>query len=192
MNRLLIAAVAAAGIIVSPSAALAKKKPELTPLQLQQMQSRDVEAPKNVAFAAVMTVLQDSGYRIGSADKDTGLITGAASTNSKLTWRPFVGFGRGKKTPVVSAFIEDRSPTMSRIRLNFVMSQNSSNQFGGNSDEEPILDPAVYQDAFEKIEQAVFVRQASDAPQAVGPSAEPVVQANPAGGASNQAPATPQ
>lgn len=192
MKSIVIAAAAVAGLAMAPSAAIAKKKPEMTPLQLQQMQSRDVEASKNVAFAAVMTVLQDSGYRIGSADRETGLITGTASTNSKLTWMPFVGFGRGKKTPVVSAFIEDRGPAMTRIRLNFVMSRNSTNQFGGNSDEEPILDAAVYQDAFEKIEQAVFIRQAGDAPSTSRSGGDSTPQAQPAITASSEVATVPQ
>ena len=170
------AAVAALALLSAAMPAAAKKQPELTPLQLQQMQARDLEASHDTAFAAVMTVLQDSGYRIGNADKDTGLITGSASTSSKLTWAPFVGFGRGKKTPVVSAYIEQRGPKMSRVRLNFVMGRASSNQFGNNADEEPILDPKVYQDAFEKIEQAVFIRQAMDAPSATSdPVSTPVV-----------------
>ena len=48
---------------------------------------------------------------------------------------------------------------MTKVRLNFVMTKVSVSGFGGGEDEEPILDPAIYQEAFEKIEQAVFVRQ---------------------------------
>ena len=140
------------------------KKPELSSLQLQQMQSRDVEASKPIAFSAVMTVLQDAGYRIGGADKDTGLITGTASTNSKVTWAPFIGFGRGKKTPVVSAYIEELSPSITRVRFNFVMTNFTSNQYGSDAGEEPIIDPVVYQTAFEKVEQAIFVRKAMAPP----------------------------
>ena len=72
-----------------------------------------------------MTILQDSGYRIQAADKDTGLITATASTKAKMTWVPFVGFGKSKKTPVVSAYIEDRGAG-SRIRLSFVMAKTKS------------------------------------------------------------------
>ncbi len=146
------------------SGAFAEKKPKMSGLELQQMQSRDFEAPQKVAFAAVMSVLQDDGYSIGSADRETGLITGTASTKSKMTWLPFVGFGRSKKTPVVSAYIEERGAANSRIRLNFVMGKvSSSGGSVGLSDEEPILDPAVYQSAFEKIDKAVFLRLSIDA-----------------------------
>lgn len=151
---------------LSTSAAhAAKKPPELTGLELQQIQSRDLETTKDTAFAAVMTVLQDAGYRIGSADRDTGLITGMASTTGHTVYSLWSGFGKSKKTPIVSAYVEARGPAMARVRLNFVMAKVKSTIYGaGAQDEEPILDPAIYQTAFEKINQAVFVRQAMDGP----------------------------
>ena len=153
-------AVAASG---SPS--LAKKAPEISPLALQQMQTRDYDLTKVVSFPAVMTVLQDSGYRIQAADKDTGLITATASTKSKMTWMPFVGFGRSKKTPVVSAFIEDRGAG-SRVRLNFVLAKTKNGAYGSSwSDEEPINDAAIYRDAFERIDREIFTRVALAAPK---------------------------
>jgi hypothetical protein len=152
---------AAFAMVASPQIAYAGKKSTMSSLQIQEMQTKDVEADKNTAFSAVMTVLQDSGYRIGNADKETGLITGTASTGTKTTWLPFVGFGKSKKTPVVSAFVEDLSPAVTKIRLNFVMTKVSANGFGGGEDEEPILDPVIYQDAFEKIDQAIFIRQST-------------------------------
>lgn len=155
--------------------ALAKKQPKLSGLELQQIQAKDFEANKSVVFSAVMSVLQDDGYRIGSADKDTGLITASASTKTKTTWMPFIGFGSSKKTPVVSAYIEDRGPAISRVRLSFVMGKiSNNNSFGGVTDEEPIIDPVVYREAFEKINQAVFVRLAMDAPS---PAVKPAVAA---------------
>jgi hypothetical protein len=148
---------------IAPQAAIAKKNTKMSALQIQELQTKDVEADRNVSFSAIMTVLQDSGYRIGAADKETGLITGVASTNTKTTWMPFVGFGKSKKTPVVSAFIEELSPSVTKIRLSFVMTKVSAGGMGGSQDEEPILDPNIYKDAFEKIEQAIFVRQSMKA-----------------------------
>ena len=161
-----------AGCIAAMAASAQAKKPEISGLELQQIQAKDIEAPKDVAFAAVMTVLQDAGYRIGSADKDTGLITGMASTSNKLSYSLWSGMGKSKKTPVVSAYIEGRGTSASRVRLSFVMAKVKSTIYGsGAQDEEPIYDPAVYRTAFEKIEQAVFVRLAMDAP-AVAPPAQ--------------------
>ncbi|UIJ46272.1 hypothetical protein LZK98_04815 [Sphingomonas cannabina] len=138
----------------------AAKKVERSALEIQQMQSRDIEGDKALVFGAVMTVLQDAGYRIQAADKDTGLITGVSSTKSKLTYSLWSGFGKSKKSPVVSAFIEERAPGVTNVRLSFVMAKVRSTLYGsGAQDEEPIYDPAVYSDAFEKINQSVFVRK---------------------------------
>ena len=150
--------------VVAPHSAQAKKKPEVSGLALQQIQSRDYEVSKTVSYPAVMTVLQDAGYRISAADKDTGLITGSASTNSGMSYNLFFGFGRSKKTPIVSAFIEDRGAG-SRFRLNFVLAKTKSSLYGmSSSDEEPITDPVVYTGAFEKIEKEIFVRLALATP----------------------------
>jgi hypothetical protein len=82
-----------------------------------------------------------------------------------------VGFGKSKKTPVVSAYIEERGATMARVRLSFVLTKNAGNQFGASADEEPIIDPTVYQGAFEKINKEVFVRQAMSNPIPVATTA---------------------
>jgi hypothetical protein len=176
MRRIvLVASVIGASLAISP--AFAKKQPEISGLALQQMQSRDYEINKSVSFPAVMTVLQDSGYRIQSADKDTGLITATASTKSKTTWVPFVGFGKSKKTPVVSAFIEDRGRG-SRVRMNFILAKSRKGAYGmGWDDEEPILDPQIYRDAFERIDKEIFTRQALLVP--TSPAVAPVPIAAP-------------
>jgi hypothetical protein len=166
-------------ITLSGTPAIAKKPPQISALALQQMQSRDYESGKIISFPAVMTILQDSGYRIQAADRDTGLITATASTNSKMTWAPFVGFGRSKKTPVVSAFIEDRGAG-SRVRLTFVMAKTKNGAYGSNwSDEEPIVDAAVYRDAFERIDREIFTRLALAAPKPVPAPAPALVPTTP-------------
>jgi len=179
----IVASVIGATLVISP--ALAKKAPPISGLALQQMQARDYEVGKIVSFPAVMTVLQDSGYRIQSADRDTGLITATASTKSKTTWAPFVGFGKSKKTPVVSAFIEDRG-LGSRVRMNFILAKSKKGAYGmGWEDEEPILDQQVYRDAFERVEKEIFTRQALATPTAapapiqaaIAPAAEPAAPA---------------
>lgn len=180
MRHILLPMVAFSVLATAP--AEAKKQPQVSGLALQQIQSRDYEVGKEISFPAVMTVLQDAGYRIAEADKDTGLITGTASTKSVTTYNIFWGLGKKKRTPVVSAFVEDRGRG-SRIRLNFVLTTSKSRIYGvGSADEEPITDPAIYRDAFEKIEKEIFVRQAlnAPAPQTVAPSAPPGQVAAPA------------
>jgi hypothetical protein len=157
MKKLIILA----GLVIASVATpvLAKPKQELSPLQLQSMQTKEFETTKDQAFGAVMTVLQDSGYRIQSGDVQSGLITGVGSTTGKMSYSLWSGFGKKKLTPIVSAFIEQIGP-VSKIRLNFIMAKVKSTVYGSQpQDEVPVIDSAVYQDAFEKIGQALFVRQ---------------------------------
>lgn len=158
--RLGLTAAALAISVVGVTQSFAKDKtPEMTPLQIQAMQSRDIEGSYKTVFASLMSVLQDAGYRIENADRDTGLVTGVGSSKGKLTYNLFTGFGKSKKSPIVSAFAEEINANTTRVRLNFVMAKIKSNGYGSQpQDEEPVLDAAVYQDAFEKLNQAVFIR----------------------------------
>lgn len=188
-GKTIMAAALIAGLASAPVPAAAKKKEEISALALQQLQSKDFEADKNTTFAAVMTVLQDEGYRVQTGDRETGLITATGSGKKKLTWLPFVGFGTSKKTPVVTAFVEDLGPQVTRVRLNFVMAKIKANAYGGDlGDEEPITDAAVYTDAFEKVSQGIFIRQSMAARPAT--STAPAVAVAEMGGAPTVVPAS--
>ena len=171
-------AVLLAAAAVTPVAA--EKKPQLSGLELQQIQARDMETTIDVAFPAVMTVLQDAGYRIQSADKATGLIVAEGSSNKIATYNIWYGLGSKKRIPTVSAFIEARGPQYTRVRLSFVMSlRKSRNAF---SDEDPVTDPEVYRQAFEQIEKEIFTRNAMNAAApvlAATPTGAPTVSATP-------------
>src|SRR4051794_18760134 len=119
LKNITISAAIAGAFISLP--AHAAKPSALSGLALQQIQAKDFETTAAIAFPAAMTVLQDAGYRIQSADKDTGLITGTASTGSHLIWAPFAGFRSKKQVPIVSVFIEQRGPNLTRIRFNYVL-----------------------------------------------------------------------
>ena len=173
----LIKKLALATVVFSVSQAAYAEKPTITGMELQQIQAKDFETGYEIGFPAVMTVLQDSGYRILSAQKDTGLITAIGSSSSHIIWAPFMGFRSKKQVPAVSVFIESRSKTLTRIRLSFVMSTGKSDK--AFTDEKPLTDPAVYRDAFERIEKEIFVRQSMDSP-APAPTPAPAPAAAPA------------
>lgn len=52
-----------------------QQKSTKTSLELQAIQAKEFETTKKIAFASVLSVFQDLGYIIGSADFDTGFIT---------------------------------------------------------------------------------------------------------------------
>ena len=161
MKAPFFAAVAAVSFSLTSIPAYAKDPP-LTGLALQQIQARDFEASVDTLFPSIITVLQDSGYRIDQADKASGFISGIGSAEQKTTFNLIWGFGKKKEVPMVSVFVEQRGPNIARARLNFVLSKAKSRKV--YTDESPITDPTVYKDAFERIEKELFVRQSMNAP----------------------------
>lgn len=138
--------------LVGCAAPQAKK----TSIQLQAFQARDFETTQKIAFASVMSVFQDLGFAIGSADYDTGFITAKSPTEQAFV--PFVG---QKMTHVnATAFIEPMGTKRTKVRLTYVLSAQTSSGYGMKGEKEiPIEDPEKYQESFEKIQKAIFVRE---------------------------------
>ena len=142
--------------------------PVMTPLEIQSLQTREFEYDKSIVFASTMSVFQDLGYIVSSADLDTGLITTESPATSDraafparftilpelMIWSDVTSVMQTKAT----AFIEQIG-NRSRVRLNFVATRQASSVHGQTSRQDtPILDAAVYQNAFERIANAIFVR----------------------------------
>lgn len=137
-------------------ACVAPSKPQLTSLQLQVIQSRDFETSRRFAFASVMSVFQDLGYIIESANLDTGFITAKSPTKSAFEY--YRGAAMMKCTKA-TAFIEELKPGLTKVRLNFVDSVETSGQQGNkNMNEEAVENPQIYQNAFTRIQEAIFIR----------------------------------
>jgi len=134
-----------------------KKK---TSLEIQAIQAQDFETTKSVGFASVLSVFQDLGYIVESADKDTGFITAKSPTNSTHDWL-FTG-SKFQSNTKATAFVEEIVKGKTKIRLNFVNSEKSSSAWGQNSQQDvPVEDAKVYEKAFKKIGDAIFVRSGS-------------------------------
>ena len=135
------------------------RTPELTPLEIQSLQTREYEYKKEVVFPSVMSVFQDLGYTIKSADKDTGLITAESAATSDAALK-FWGVSKVTQTSA-TAFIEEIGTT-TRVRVSFVVTNKTSYSRGQTDREDtPILNAEVYGNAFERIENAIFVRSAN-------------------------------
>ncbi len=163
--------------------------PKMNSLQIQAMQTRDFNTSKTKAFNAVMTVFQNDGYTIGTANKSTGYITGKGLTQSN----PFVDqYGRmsssdggfasgmldfmaagevenGRHQPIhtnysiaASAYVTPvktgKKPT-TKIRISYIQKKVVS---GGdtNKTSTQVLDPNLYQEAFNDIRQQLFIAPA--------------------------------
>ena len=135
-------------------------EPTLTPAEIQSMQTRQYEEGKDIVFASVISVFQDLGYQIASADLPTGIITSQSAAVNDATYSFLTGVTKNSQTKG-TAFVETIGETTS-VRLNFVISTNQSYGYGQQrKNEVPVLDSQIYQNAFEKVENAIFVRSSN-------------------------------
>lgn len=153
--------VAILSLIVIVTPAQAKKQPTLTPMELQSLQSREFRAPKNQVFSSLVSVFQDMGYQISEADMASGFITAGSANKNKTSFLEAMGGLQSHGATRATAFVEEMPSGLTRARLNFMNTKNSSSGWGrSSSNDKPILEPKTYQVAFERIEQALFERGA--------------------------------
>lgn len=151
---------ASAALLLAATALLvgcAAQKPAATrtALELQAIQSKEFECTKQQAFAAALSVFQDLGYVVSTASLDTGLITAKSPTRQS-----FVVWAFRMRDRKATAFVEDVGKNRARIRLNFVESTQTSGAYGYRSeDDTPIESPELYQETFQKIQHAIFIRK---------------------------------
>ena len=132
----------------------------LTPLEMQSMQSRSYDTGKEIVFPSVMSVFQDLGYTINSADIETGLITAESTAESDKMMKFWLGVTKVSQTKA-NAFIEEIG-SETKVRINFVVTKKKSSWYGQEDrEDDQVLSPEPYQNAFEKIENAIFLRNNS-------------------------------
>ena len=132
----------------------------LTPLEIQSMQTRTYDNKKEVVFPSVMSVLQDLGYSIKVADINTGLITAMSTAKSNAAMKFWLGIAEVSQTNADS-FIEEINGR-TKVRINFINVVKQSSAYGQDDrTDQQILDPVPYQSAFDKIENAIFIRYGS-------------------------------
>jgi hypothetical protein len=140
--------------------ASAPKQPEMTPLEIQSMQTRQYEDEKNIVFRSVISVFQDLGYTIKQADTGAGFIQADGSADSNESLKFWIGSTKTTQTKV-SAFVE-RIGQKTQVRISFVETVESSTMYGADDREETqILIADIYQNAFERIDNAIFVRKST-------------------------------
>jgi hypothetical protein len=133
------------------------------PLQNPVMQTHEFEADKTMTMNSVMSVIQDLGYVLKSADKDVGLITAASPAHAPgkfLTPRLIVN-----GEPIVSttqahatAVVEEVRPGVTSVRLNFVVSRYSDGNEFSTTREDQVLDAETYRTVFDRIQEAISAR----------------------------------
>ena len=176
-NILTIAAVAALGVTLA-GCQFAPPKPQLTPLQIQTMQTQTFHASKAKTFNAVMNALSNMGYRIQNSNMGGGYInaTGQAHSQEQLSggfkWHGIdictsdSNCSKNQKQVTVtvsgSATINQLGAERTSVRLNFSNSKVTSGHMGQTyQNDQQVVDPNFYQNIFSHIRQSLFVGQAT-------------------------------
>lgn len=115
-----------------------KSKPELTPLEIQTIQTREYNAPKSLVFATVTSVFQDLGYTISHANEKSGFIKAKAIL-------------KNSNHVNVIAFVQTEK-NKTKVRLSFIKRHRES-----ATDSLQLLDATLYQNIFERIESNLFI-----------------------------------
>lgn len=143
----------------------ANQKPELTQLEIRQMQTRvfateDVRKIQQVA----LDVLQDEGFVVSNANGELGLLAASKSLFGKEVDDVGTAFVKGffgffdvstEEWSSVEATLTVRPfGEQSRVRYSARLSATSSN---GQVSYEAIHEPEFYQDFFTKLEKGLFI-----------------------------------
>lgn len=155
------------GVSIFLTGCVTTSKPAMTPLEIQSLQSREYKVAKEVVFPSVISVFQDIGYTITNADIQTGLISAESSSNSNSISKFRLGsiskfrLGMTQVSQTKATAFVEQIGKKTRARLNFVEINRTSSKWGQTDRwDTPILDAKIYENAFEKIESAIFVRTA--------------------------------
>ena len=109
-----------------------------------------------------MSVFQDLGYVVNSASLETGFISAESplkGANGMAAFLENLSNMRSEGKTAVTAFVEEIGPRSTKVRLNFVQRDKMLREYGPQANrEKPILDPKVYESAFNKIGDAIFIR----------------------------------
>lgn len=155
------AAILAAPLLIT-GCAIDNPPPQKTALEIQAFQSKQFDADKKTAFNSTMSVFQDLGYVVNSASLETGFISAESPLKGADGMRAFlenISNMRSEGKTAVTAFVEEIGPRSTKVRLNFVQRDKLQSDRGQQANrEKPILDPKVYESAFNKIGDAIFIR----------------------------------
>ena len=149
----------------------ANKKPELTQLQIRQLQTRsyETEDTKKVLQVA-LAVLQDDGFVVQNANADVGLLSASKSlheTNVDDTGTAFAKgfFGLGGVTSQEFSTVESTVTVTpfgekTRVRLSVRLSSTAIGGLSGaNVKYESVTEPKFYQEFFTKLEKGMFIER---------------------------------
>lgn len=135
-------------------------KSDMLPLEIQVIQSKTFNTTKEIAFASTVSIFQDLGFMIKSADIHSGYISAESEVSDSLDWDLLFGIYRAMRQTRATALIEEQRDQVT-IRLNFTDARENSFLNNRQKSDKRILNAEMYRNAFEQIEHAIFMRSSS-------------------------------
>lgn len=108
----------------------------------------------------LLTILQDGGYIIEQADRETGFLTAKSATDSGVKFDWFWGLQKQSGETRITATVQPVGTDYTRVRLNFVTIENESGLYGDARVDTPVEDQEIYSNVFAKLDEAIFVQEA--------------------------------
>lgn len=137
--------------------------PKLSPMQIREITTREIEGSYENVYRAALTVIQDNGYIIKNTDMASGLILATidreTSKGSQFFQALFIGYVADKSTLIeLSCMVNNLSETRQQLRMN--IQETNVSQFGGKNVIRQIYDTEVYGALFNDITVEVKRREA--------------------------------
>lgn len=143
-NKYIRSASLIAGVIGLFGCSTTTNVSERLSLEIQEFQSRSFEIDKKTAFSSTISVFQDLGFIINSANYEIGFIT-ADNIDMQIATASF-----------------DELENSIKIRLNFkIKSKSSNNLFPISSDINLIDEKRIYDKFFDKVGETIFIKSAN-------------------------------
>lgn len=133
-------------------------KPQMSTLQIEQIQSKYYEKNKQDVFSAIISMLQSEGLMIKSADGTLGIIS--AKGMAKFEGLDLFTFSGGIKSSVLNVmiFVKEIKNNKIKVRINIIKEMIGKTAFGGGSSYEILIkDPQIYRAFFNKIDKNLFI-----------------------------------
>ncbi len=133
-------------------------------LQLRQFQKRELNSTNEIeVMKTAVSALQDLGFTVKNANSELGIINAEMQISDSSSFSQYMQSWIFEETTIASVKHLDATINVEKIsdkvimRVNFVT--KALNKVGGIIRSEPILDPKFYQEFFNRIDKALFLKQ---------------------------------
>ncbi len=163
MKRLVLIPVFLSLPLLGGCIAAVPKQPEMTQLQIRQMQTREYDAPRKIVMEAALAFLQDEGYIIKNADSDLGIIHATRDVELGARWSKFFAKAFNDDATWETNSVHEMSVNVRKFgetsKVRIISQVKVYDNKGAVSRVRQINEENFYRDIFSKIDKGVFLQK---------------------------------